>query len=44
MPAYPFCLCAAGYHIAILTTHEVPDYLQFDPEVQKVDIELWGDY
>ncbi|MCR4827713.1 MAG: hypothetical protein K5882_12315 [Bacteroidales bacterium] len=29
-PAYPFCLCAAGYHIAILTSHEVPDYLQSD--------------
>ena len=37
-------LKAAGYHIAILTSHEVPDYLQSDPEVQKVDIELLGDY
>lgn len=35
---------AAGYHIAILTSHEVPDYLQSDPEVQKVDLDLWGDY
>ncbi|MBP5558065.1 MAG: glycosyltransferase family 39 protein [Bacteroidales bacterium] len=35
---------AAGYHIAILTSHEVPDYLQSDPEVQKVDLELWCDY
>ena len=33
---------AAGYHIAILTSHEVPDYLQSDPAVQKVDIELLG--
>ena len=32
----------AGYHIAILTTHEVPDYLQSDPAVQKVDLELLG--
>ncbi len=37
-------LKAAGYHIAILTSHEVPDYMQSDPEVQKVDLELWGDY
>lgn len=35
---------AAGYHIAILTSHEVPDYLQSDTAVQKVDIELLGDY
>ncbi len=35
---------AAGYHIAILTSHEVPVYMQVDPDVQKVDIELLGDY
>ena len=32
-----------GYHIAVLTSHEIPAYMMQDAEVQKIDAEIWGD-
>lgn len=35
---------AEGWHIAINTAHDVPDFMQNDPDVQKVELDLWDDY
>lgn len=33
-----------GYHVAVLTSNEVPEYVLDSPEVQLIDMELYADY
>ena len=35
---------AQGWHIAINTAHEIPDFMRDNPDVQKVELDLWEDY
>ena len=35
---------AQGWHIAVNTAHDVPDFMQDDPDVQKVELDLWADF
>jgi hypothetical protein len=35
---------AAGYHIAINTAHEVPDFMQEDTDVQKIKLDYREDF